>query len=297
MNGVYRFYQHGKLIATQKNLITTEGRRLILRYLSGTSPSLGGAIGLGVSAKAATVSDVRLGFEVFRVPVTVRNSDYASGRVLFKGTIEQDAAFTMYESCLWSTFDNTRANADSEILTNFDPEIEEWTNATTDATQSRTSVDSIKVSATANATTSTRTEVDMDLSGYSTEDIFRLAFHKADNNIASITLVFENVLAGGNFKLTKTVSSLPTGYNVLTFRKGDFVATGAISWDGIDSMGLDVTAGGTAGSVILDGLRVEDTDTINQDHIMVSRTVLTTPLVKTDVAPMDVEYSLEFNVA
>ncbi|AVD99240.1 major tail protein [Streptomyces phage BillNye] len=296
MKGTYRFYQQGELIATHENLITTEGERLILRYLAGNAASLGDAIGLGVMATPATVADARLGFEVYRASVSVRSIDYDAGTVLFKGAIDQNSVFALYEAGLWSTETNALGATDSVSLTTFDTIAEEWTNVTVDATQARTSEDSVRVDAAASSTTSPRLAVAMDLTGYSTEDVFSLAFYKPDNNIASITLYFGNSLTGGTLKLTKTVSSMAVGYNVVQFRKGDFVATGTITWDTIDTLGFDVTAGATGGYVILDGLRVEDTDTPDQDHVLVSRTVMSTPLIKSNTAPMDVEYTLEFNV-
>lgn len=298
MRGIYRFYQAGKLIGEHKNLITDEGKRLVLRYLAGQAPSLGGAIGLGVSAVAANTADVSLGFEIERIPVNLRNADYTTDVVLFKGTIDQDVTFKIYEAGLWSTASNNLSGEfDSRLLTTFDLELEEWTNVVVDTTANRTSVDAVRVDAAISSTASPRLEVEMDLSGYSVNDTFLLAFSKPNNNISTITMVFEDVISGGNLTLSKTVSSLPTGYNVISFRKGDFVASGIVDWDNINSMGFDVTAGGTAGYVILDGVRVEDTDTPNQDFILVSHTVLASPLEKTNVAPMDVEYALEFNVS
>ncbi len=297
MRGFYRFYQGGKLIAEHENLLTTEGKRLILRYLAGQSPSLGGAIGLGVSSVAATVNDVIMGFEIERIPVSLKNADYTNNVVLFKGTIEQDAEFKIYEAGLWSTAaNNLSGEFDSRIITTFDLDLEGWTNVTVDTTANRTGPDAVRVDAGSSATTQSRLDVDMELSGYSANDTFYLAFSKANNNIASIKLIFEDVVSGGSLSLTKTVSSLPTGYNILAFRKGDFVASGTISWDSITRMGFDVTATATAGYVILDGLRIEDLDTPNQDFVLVSHTVLSSPLVKTNTAPMDVEYALDFSV-
>ncbi|AXG66161.1 minor tail protein [Streptomyces phage Annadreamy] len=297
MKGVYRFYQGGELIAEHKNLLTTEGKRLILRYLAGQSPSLGAAIGLGVSGAAATVDDTTLGFEIERVSVALKSADYTNSLVLFKGTVEQDTTFNIYEAGLWSSSSNTLSGEfDSKLLTTFDLSLEEWTNVTADTTANRTSEDSAKVSAAISSTTQARLDVEMDLSGYSVNDTFLLAFSKPNNNITTIKLVFEDPITGGSLSLSKTVSALPTGYNILTFKKGDFVASGTINWDNITRMGFDVTAGGTAGYVILDGLRVEDVDTPNQDYILVSHAILSSPINKTNVAPMDVEYALEFSV-
>ena len=297
MRGIYRFYQDGKLIAERKNLLTTEGKRLILRYLAGQSPSLGAAIGLGVSEIAATVSDEMLGFEIERVSVDLRNADYTNDVVIFKGTIEQDTTFNIYEAGLWSASTNVLSGEfESRLVTTFDTEIEAWTNVTEDTTANRTSESAVRVDATASTTTSAQLDVEMDLSGYSYNDTFLLAFSKPDNNIDSITLKFEDTVSGGVLSLSKTISSLPTGYNILEFRKGDFTATGTISWESISRITFDVTAGGTDSYVILDGLRVEDVDTPNQNYILVSHAVLGSPIAKTNIAPMDIEYALEFSV-
>lgn len=297
MNGIYRFYQNGELLGEHKNLLTTEGTKLILRYLAGQSPSLGGAIAVGVAATAATVADDRLGFEVTRVAVDLRSADYNNDLVIFKGTIPQEDVFTIYESGLWSTAANNLSGTfDSLLLSTFELDVESWTNVTVDTTQQRTSEDAVRVDATASSTTSPRLDVDMDLSGYSANDVFRLAFYKANNNIASIKLIFGDSTTGGYFSKSITVSSAPTGYNVIEYRKGDFTTTGTVSWGDITVLGFDVTAGGTGGYVILDGLRAEDTDTPNQDFVLVSHSVLGSPIAKTSIAPMDVEYALEFSV-
>lgn len=297
MRGIYRFYQNGQLIRESENLLTTEGKRLILRYLAGQSPALAAAIGLGVSSVAASASDIILGFEIERVAVSLKNADYTNNVVLFKGTITQDEAFSIYEAGLWSAATNDLSGEfDSRLITTFDTDLEEWTNVTVDTTANRTGPDAVRVNAAISSTTSPRLDVDMDLSGYSANDTFYLAFSKPNNNISTIKLIFQDIVSGGSLSLTKTVSALPTGYNILTFRKGDFTSSGTISWDSISRFGFDVTAGGTAGYVILDGLRVEDLDTPNPDFVLVSHTVLGSPLVKTDVAPMDVEYALDFSV-
>lgn len=297
MHGVYRFYQHGKLIAAHKNLITDEGKRLILRYLAGNAPAIGGAISVGTSSVTPAGTDTRLGFEVYRSAVALRNADYNTNQVLFKGEIEQDVVFTIYEAGLWSTQSNSLGTPDSQTITTFDSETEEWTNVTVDSTVARASADGVRVDVGAGATTSPRLEVALDLAGYSTEDEFAVAFHKPDNNVASLAIVFENSITGGQLKLSQTISSLPVGYNVVSFRKGDFVATGTISWEDIDTLGVDAVGGATASYVVLDGIRLEDTDTPDQDHVLVSRTVLSSPLMKTSTAPMEVEYSLELSVS
>lgn len=294
-HGEYRFYQSGQLLATHKNLLTDEGKRLILRYLAGQAPSVGEAIGLGVGQVAATGSDSRLTFEVERAIVTLTNIDYNRNNLVFKTTLPQELVLDIYEAGLWSTSVNTiNATNDSRLLTTFDTLNEQWNNVSIDNTNARSSADAALVTVAAGATVSPRLAVEMDLSGYSGNDTFLLAFQKTSSNITDASLVFLND-SGNSFKLNQSITSLPIGYNVISFKKSDFVASGPISWNFITSFGVDVKAGATGGNITLDAIRIEDTDTINADHVLVSRTVLSTPLIKTSIAPMEVEYALEIS--
>jgi len=290
INGVYRFYQDGELVATHKNILTNEGVRLILRYMAGQASSLGGAIAVGVSDSPAAASDVRLGFEVYRSTISLRNPDFKNGRVVFKGVIEQDVSFHAKEAGLWST---ESTEFDSVSITAF-PADEVWTNSIPGGTWFVHQEEAApRIELPAGTPVSTRTEVSMDLSGSSVDDTFVLAF--GNEEVETITMVFENTVTGGKYTLTKNVAGV-TIYGFAEFRKGDFVPTGTISWDTIDSFGFDFT--GPADSAIeLDGLRLEDNDRLDQSHVLVSRTVFSTPLTKSSTAPMDVEYALEFTVS
>lgn len=302
MKGVFRLYQDGVLVAEKENVVTTAGKRLIQRYLAGQSASLGEAIALGVSGSpSAVVGDVRLNFEIARVPVALKNADFSGGVIVFKGTLPQEDVYTIYEMGLWSQYsDALAAGFSSSVLTKFNTAVEAWSNVTADTTNARASAQAAKVTVAASQTVSARnSDVNLDLSGYSGNDLFSLAFYKPDNNIASIKFVFEDQTTGGNFKSAAvTVSSLPVGYNVVQVAKSTMVQTGTISWASINKFGIDVTATATGSNISLDSIRVEDTDTINLDYALVSHTTNATALAtKTSVAPMDVEYAVNVTVA
>lgn len=295
IKGVYYFYQDGELLAKSENILTTEGKRLLLRVLAEQAASLGQAIGVGVSAVAATAADTRLGWEVDRSAIDIKAVDYDNSLVVMKTTLPQNTAYTIYEIGLWSQFTNSlNTETSSRILTTFETDVENWTNFTLDTTQNRTSRNAMRIDANASTTKIAVSNVDLDLSGYSSVDQFSVAFYKANNNINTLGLVFES--ATGVYRKNTTVSSLPVGYNVINLNKGDFVATGTPDWSAITKIDIEVTAGGTAGYLIMDGIRIEDADTLNPDYALVSRSVLASPLVKTDNSPMDVEYALEFTL-
>jgi hypothetical protein len=292
IRGVYRFYQNGELLAESENLLTTEGKRLLLRVLAEQAASLGQAIGVGVGATAANVADTRLNWEVDRAQVSIKAVDYDNNLVIMKATLPQNTEYTIYEIGLWSQFSNSlNSDSASRILTTFETDFENWTNFTLDTAQARTSTNAMRIDALASTTKTSTSDVNLDLSGYSNVDQFSVAFYKANNNITTLGIVFEST--SGVWRKTTTVSSLPVGYNVITMNKGDFVATGTPDWSDINKIDIEVTAGGTAGYLIMDGIRIEDADTLNPDYALVSHSVLGTPLVKTDNAPMDVEYAVE----
>jgi hypothetical protein len=73
--------------------------------------------------------------------------------------------------------------------------------------------------------------------------------------------------------------------------------TGSPTWDNITSVDLLVTAKAAgATNVDFDGLRIDTLGIINPDNVMISRTVLGTPVTKLGGMEMDVEYSLDVTI-
>lgn len=298
MRGVYRFYQNGELLATSENLITAAGKPAILKYLSGEIGSLGEALAIGVATNPAALADTRLGFEIDRVRVELRAGDVTTNSLVFKTTIPQYAEYTIHEIGLFNFFTNSPAGEfGGGVLTSFDAS-ETWTSSTpAPITNLRAGAGGIIVSPATSQTLNARVSTTLlDLSGYSADDYFSVAFWKSTHS-AAIGLTFDNPETGGSFKHTDKSVTAMSGYNILTFRKGDFVAAGGASWDNITRMSVDVRGGSSnVGPVTLDAIRVEDADTAVTDYALISRSVLTTPLVKTNVAPMDIEYAVGVNI-
>jgi hypothetical protein len=297
MKGTYRFYQDGELLATSKNLLTDEGRRAILRYLAGRGGSIGSSIALGTGVTPATTADGRLTFEVDRVTIDVVSVLYNDSLIVFKGTIPQEIEYSIYEAGIFNMPSNPISVENARILVQFEDGLEEWSAGSLVTSNARLGVQSLRLQPNASGTVEAIANVVADLSNFTSDDNFTVAFTKASSNGSSLILKFKD-LNGNQFALTKSVSSLALGYNVLTFRKGDFVATGAMDWANVTSISVShsATAGG-ASDVYLDGIRIEDDDVVSGDYVLISRSVLGTPLLKTNAAPMDIEYALELNFA
>lgn len=298
MRGRFRFYQQGELVAESTNLITDAGKELILRKLADQATSLGGAIGVGVSDTAPAATDIRLGFEIARATVTVKYPNFDNFYIIYKAELPQEDEYTVYEAGLWSQGSDTLSGMFASRQLALFTSSEGWSNTTVDSTNSRASITAARVDVTAGNTVSVRRSgLSLDLSGYSSQDQFNIAFYKPDNNIAAVTLVFETTTGGGSYRSAEiNVAGLPVGYHTVTVSKGSLVATGAVDWANIDRFGVDVRAT-TTGYVVLDGMRIEDSDTLNVSYALVSHSLLPIPRVKTNVAPLEIEYALEFNVS
>jgi hypothetical protein len=290
MIGTYTFKQNGKVIAQQQNLITTAGRKAIVDYFAGYIGSLVGSIVVGIGTAAANVADTSLNFEFFRTPVDLSSADYANNGVVFKGTLPDTVEGTIYEVGAWSNYSAADQYV-SSLLLNFDPNVDTWTAGSYVATNSRIG-SALQLTASASATTtSTLADVAFDLSGYSGTDQFSLAYRANNAFVANLKLRLKTDDA--NY-YEYTINTPSSGvYTITSFNKSAMTTTGSPNWANITKVDVSTTstAGGT-GSIDFDGLRIEDRNSLREDSVLVSRTVLGTPVVKTAGLPLDVEYTI-----
>ena len=255
-------------------MITQAGKLAARRYFAQQIPTWAEAIAVGVTSAVATANDSTLGFEVARLPIETASIDFDTNEVVYKASMPMELGMTIYETGLWSSMTE---NTDSRFVTSVD-QIETWTGGTWQTANARIGVDSYRVAA---AGTAVLSDIDADLSQNSNVDKFALAYYSAA--ATSLKVVFKTDDTN-SFTLTKTISG--TGYFTLNFSKADLVPTGSPTWESITSISFTPTGG----SVDIDGLRIDDIDGISDRFLLVSRTVLATPLVKTEGRVADIEY-------
>ena len=265
-------------------MITTQGKSVIFRYLAGNLPRIAESIAIGIGSTAENVNDTTLNFEADRIPVTLVSADIVNDKIIFKGTIPQEYAGTIYEVGLWYGTPPQTAGGSSVIVT-FDSATEDWTPATWDTALARIGADALQV---AGGASSSLTDIALDLSVYSDSDFMSIAYN-ADAPINNITIRFST----DTTNYYEYTFAAATGYEIKKTGKTAFTATGAPDWSNITS--ITVSATGT-GNVVFDGIRAEDADTISVDYALVARSVLGTPKVKTSDTEMDIEYALEITI-
>ena len=276
-------------------MITADGRVFIKRYFANRAGVVIGALSVGIGNKAPALNDERMQFEFFRVPVTLVDYDQVQDRLIVKATLPENVAGKIYEVGLWTSEVNSAAgNSGSRLITEFGAE-EAWTNGTLDTTNYRIGAEALKHTPAANGNVSSlMTDLTMDLLSYSSNDFFNVAYEVQNGNTASIEIRFRT---DSNNYYKYTISNPTTGYKFESLLKGAATAVGAPDWGTISEVEIITTSKSSgSSSVIFDGIRLEDADTVSSDYGLIARTALGQPIIKQEGIVQDVEYALSVSI-
>jgi hypothetical protein len=303
IRGTYIYYEDGKEIYRSSNVITKYGKRFLTSFLAGRDSFSSKSMAFGIDNTAAADTDTRLGFEFYRTPVQFGSTDIQTANdtttyaVVYKATIPQDVAGYITEVGIYPEFKQSLSSYDSKFLGDFDSQLD-WTN-TPLITSDGVRVGQYLLNMSSNGTSAKEYKSSLqsiDLSGYSINDTLRLAYVKNDANLSTITLKFYSSSLD-YYSVTITPAS-GTGYKISTDITLDNLfsnaSTANVDPSNINQIGVVITpTSGQSTSVGLDALRVNDEDTFNPDFGLISRSILSTPLVKLAGRQVDVEYRLD----
>lgn len=308
VKGTYIFYENGKEICRQDNLLTKFGKRFLTSYLAGTSDFNSKDIAVGIGSNAATVNDSQLGFEFYRSAVNLGTVDIqtdlqtgsATYAVVYKTTLPTDVVGIISEVGLFPT--TTKGNTDytSRYITTFENNLA-WTDSTgSNATTVTTPTPLIGLSwfsltAAASQSKEYSLSTQFDISGYSQNDSLSLAFRQNDTNLDYVyvrfysstsdyyEIRFSGYAQSGNHILPLTLNNLyNSGYGNGTVDPQNIIKI---------TVGAKAKSSGST-TVLLDGLRIKDEDSFNSTSSIISRSVLTSPITKVYGREIDIEYRI-----
>src|SRR6478735_8553083 len=307
IEGIYRFYANGECVGEGKNLITTTGKKAIIRYLAGQIPEFGGGLVVGTVNTAAGVGDANLYFEVARVPVDLKAvKDYSTFDIVFRGSLPKGLAAKITECGLVVDSANTaNRGVSNRVFALMESTGEGWAVANgpaiaADATNVRLGADAIKInSIPANNTSILTLNGVWDLSKYVATDKFALQFGTFDTNCASVKLEFINS-AGYSLYYTYTPATHTAGAGVfqaqLLTQNMSVFTNWVNDWTNVTQIKITTTAGaGGTCSVALDGISVMDANISDELSALVSRAVVTA-IPKVANIDMDIEYTMRFSL-
>lgn len=271
-------------------MITSNGKLQIKRFHARQAPEIGAALAFGVSPTAATVNDVRLGFEVVRVPVISVNVDPSADRIVFRAQIQPGQIKTVYEIGLWSSALDSTINTNLNLMNAMMP----WTNGTLTSSNARIGTNAVQINYVANGTTSAEVSgFSTDLSRFTDADSMVVAYY-ATTNLSSVRVR----LGADSTNYYEWVLPAPVAnsYNIARVSRSAASKTGTPDWWRINyaSVRPSATAAG-AGSIFFDGIRFESNN-LETNNLLVARSVITPATIDPNITS-DVEYSLKVSIS
>ena len=139
MKGTYIFYEDGKEIYREDNVITKFGKRFLTNYLAGTVQFNNKDIAIGIMGEsdyAAADTNSRLGFEFYRLPVGFGTFDIQESNgsyiynVVYKTTLPQDIAGVISEIGLYPGTRTSLNNFEKSLIetVNWYVQNQDWWN-------------------------------------------------------------------------------------------------------------------------------------------------------------------------
>jgi hypothetical protein len=305
-------------------MITKFGKRFLANYISGNNSfaSKELALGIGSISPNAKGNDTRLNFEFYRLPVELSSFNILqtgtdvdgdpvySYFVIYKSTIPQDISGVISEVGLYPGDRQSFNNFDSKFITSFTNEFN-WFSGSSNPTLQGNTQDSSGAYTFLSKVSDSMIRVDVtsgqskeyinslisdDISGYSINDTIAIAYKKTDNNVSKIRVKFySSDLA---YYYVDFTPESGTGDKIQSLSLNNLfsnytAAPNLPDPSSIIKIGVETTASGGNTTVYFDAIRINDEDTFDPGYGLISRSVLSTPLIKKPGRPVDIEYKLQ----
>jgi hypothetical protein len=309
--GEYIFYEDGKEIYRNKNLITKFGKRYLTQYLAGQSNTNLKDIAIGIGSTAASVNDTQLGFEFYRSPVTMSSIDIQTSSVtgvstygvVHKTTIPVDVVGIISEIGIFPTVSLSSTDYASNSISTFE-DNQSWVDSgglyptvlTTPTPKIGTYY--LSMSALSSGTKQYFNNFNIDVSGYSALDSLTIAYRQSDLNLDYVFVRMYD--SNNNYYEIRYAGDASIGDKIKSLTLNNLYSSGYTSGSpdqtSIVKIGVGVKAKSSgATTVLFDGLRINDEDAFRTDYGLISRSVLTNPIVKTLGKQMVIEYRVGLN--
>lgn len=282
-------------------MITSEGKLHLKRYLAGYEPDIGRALAFGVGTTPATLADMSLQYEVGRSPVNLVAYDFVTDQLIFKAVLNEQFDAVIHEVGLYSREDSSAGAFGSRIISSFDSDTELWmvggspSAYTIENTRIGNDSATVSINTSSNVTLSLG-NIAVDFSENSAADVFSFAFYCADANLSSIRYRFLTD-ASNYYDVTVPSGSIAAGFNIVPITKGSAVVTGTPNWGAITELQVTLFAKASGTAVVnLEGIRIEDTDTVDTGYVLVARVVLDVPFVKVAGRIQEIQFPLGVNI-
>lgn len=291
-------------------MITKFGKRFITSYMANGLNFNQKDIAIGIGNAEATVNDTDMQFEFYRSGVFLGSSDIqtntATGNttyaIVYKTTLPADVEGVISEIGIFPTAALQNTDYSSQYISSFensyawkDSEGEQPESVITPTPKIGSSY--FKVTAPSNSSKSYSLDTVFDISGYGVDDSLTIAFYQSDLNLDYVFVKFYS--SPTEYKEIRFPASSQAGSKIMNAKlsslfNSTFSSTGATDFSKITQIEVGAKAKSSgACTILLDGLRINDDDRYNPQYGLISRSVLTNPIVKKLGVEMDLEYKID----
>jgi hypothetical protein len=294
MNGIYRVYEDGVLIAEQKNKLTVLGRANALKAMLGSTQSFASSMGIGVDGSANSSETFHdktdLGFNIGKYPVVSSSlgNTQTYDALVYTARITDQSRYNITELGLFANRVSSGFENENQVIFDFetgDPftltEYEWYETIAESNPFFRIGNSSLRLKNSSGLAVWNSSTIN--LGNVAPYDDFCLAAHFVAN--AALTIKFESDTSA---YATYTFTPGGTGYKVISVSKSSVSPTGNLDWSKINKITIDA-----GGEVYLDALRIKKYRTPDSTEGLVSRAVLSTPIEKKFGSIIDIQYLLE----
>jgi hypothetical protein len=289
-------------------MITKFGKRFITSYLANGLNFNKKDIAIGIGSTPATSNDSDLEFEFYRSGVFLGSTDIQTSTstgqttysVVYKTTLPADVEGIISEIGLFPTTSLSSTDFSSRYISSFE-EIALWKDLSgNQPTLVSTPVPRIgssyfQVTAAAGQTKYYSLNTSFDMSGYGVNDTISIAFRQSDVNLDYVYIKFYSsptAYKEVRFAGTASIGNRTLNIPITNLFNSILKSTDEVNFSAISTIEVGIKSKTSASTVLLDGLKINDDNTYNSQYGLISRSVLTTPIVKKLGVEMDIEYKI-----
>lgn len=289
-------------------MITKFGKRFITSYMSNGLNFSNKDIAIGIGNSAPSANNTDLDFEFYRSGVFLGSTDIqtntATGEttysVVYKTTLPTDAEGVITEIGLFPSLVNQSTDYSSRYISSFE-NVSLWKDESGDQPESVSSdypkigSSYFKVLAEPGERKYYQLDTLFDLSGYGVDDSISIAFKQMDLNLEYVYVRFySSELA---YKEIRFLDNAEIGNKILKLQISDLLnseysSVDEVNFSSITVIEVGIKSDGGESIVLLDGLRLNDDDSYNPSYGLISRSVLSEPIIKVLGVEMDIEYKI-----
>lgn len=263
MKGKYRIYDNDTLLAEFDNIITSEGKKVIGRFLAGQKSSWADAVAIGAGSTSPNENNKSLEMEFWRDEIDLKSYNESSGKISLRSRIPAPIVGKIFEIGLYYTPAADGLYFTSPLISNFNLSVEDWSTGAANTALRRIDSSALQIS----GGTSTEFDFEGDIRAFNNDTVFRLAY-TADAGVSSVSLRLKSSDSDyREYSFTPASSS----YQVEDWKLQDFSVIGNPEWGEIYQ--VEIIAAGS-GNIVLDGFSAIDERPSNPVSILVSRALV-----------------------